>query len=65
MALPAADLSPDLAELFITGPVRLGDTLVVTKTDLNKCGRCWRHLPEVTEDGDLCDRCEGVVDGQA
>ena len=30
-------------------------------TQLNKCGRCWRHLPEVTEDHDLCDRCEGVV----
>jgi isoleucyl-tRNA synthetase len=27
----------------------------------HKCGRCWRHLPEVTEDGDLCDRCEKVV----
>ncbi|MEO7814142.1 MAG: isoleucine--tRNA ligase, partial [Sphingomicrobium sp.] len=63
VALPEANLSTDLAELFITGPVRLGDTLTVTKTDLNKCGRCWRHLPEVTEDGDLCDRCEGVVRG--
>ncbi|MGQ0661906.1 isoleucine--tRNA ligase [Sphingosinicella sp.] len=29
----------------------------------NKCGRCWRHLPEVVEDGDLCGRCEGVVNG--
>ncbi|MEQ7873457.1 isoleucine--tRNA ligase [Sphingomonas sp. ASV193] len=34
---------------------------VAHKTAHHKCGRCWRHLPEVTEDGDLCDRCEGVV----
>ena len=33
----------------------------VRKTTNHKCGRCWRHLPEVSEDGDLCDRCEGVV----
>ena len=28
-----------------------------------KCGRCWRHLPEVAEDGGLCARCEEVVNG--
>ncbi|NLR69445.1 isoleucine--tRNA ligase [Novosphingobium sp. ERN07] len=27
----------------------------------HKCGRCWRLLPEVTEDGALCARCEDVV----
>ena len=35
----------------------------VAKTELEKCGRCWRHLPEVAEDGALCARCEGVVGG--
>jgi isoleucyl-tRNA synthetase len=35
----------------------------VGKTDNHKCGRCWRHLPEVTEDGDLCKRCDEVVNG--
>jgi isoleucyl-tRNA synthetase len=35
-----------------------GQTLV---SDYHKCGRCWRHLPEVTEDGTLCDRCDEVV----
>jgi isoleucyl-tRNA synthetase len=34
-----------------------------TKTTHHKCGRCWRHLPEVTEDGALCGRCEDVVHG--
>jgi len=33
----------------------------VTRTTNHKCGRCWRHLPEVTEDGDLCARCDEVV----
>ena len=33
----------------------------VTRTDYHKCGRCWRHLPEVAEDGALCDRCAEVV----
>ncbi|HEX6071940.1 MAG TPA: zinc finger domain-containing protein [Sphingomicrobium sp.] len=31
--------------------------------DWHKCGRCWRLLPEVKADGDLCDRCSGVVNG--
>jgi isoleucyl-tRNA synthetase len=35
----------------------------VRKTEYEKCGRCWRHLPEVTEDGALCARCEDVVNG--
>jgi isoleucyl-tRNA synthetase len=49
-----------LAELFITSTVHKGDWKVV-KTSNHKCGRCWRHLPEVAADGDLCDRCENVV----
>jgi isoleucyl-tRNA synthetase len=36
---------------------------IVTKTTHHKCGRCWRHLPEVSEDGSLCARCEDVLDG--
>lgn len=37
----------------------------VTKTTNHKCGRCWRHLPEVVDDGALCDRCDTVVNGNA
>jgi isoleucyl-tRNA synthetase len=33
----------------------------VVPTENHKCGRCWRHLPEVTEDGALCARCEDVL----
>ncbi|KPL69008.1 isoleucine--tRNA ligase [Erythrobacter sp. SG61-1L] len=52
-----------LAELFITASVThaKGDEVTVTATSRHKCGRCWRHLPEVAEDGALCDRCESVV----
>ncbi|WP_321325135.1 isoleucine--tRNA ligase [uncultured Parasphingorhabdus sp.] len=35
--------------------------IAVTKTDNHKCGRCWRLLPEVEEDGALCDRCAEVL----
>jgi isoleucyl-tRNA synthetase len=52
----------DLQELFITSTVHSGDWKVV-KTSNFKCGRCWRHLPEVKSDGDLCDRCIEVVNG--
>lgn len=38
-------------------------SLEVSRTKNHKCGRCWRHLPEVTEDGALCGRCEAVVNG--
>ncbi len=51
----------DLAELFIVSKVDAGADVTVTPTERHKCGRCWRHLPEVTQDGALCDRCEKVV----
>ena len=51
-----------LQELFITSTVHEGDWNVA-ETKNKKCGRCWRYLPEVTEDGALCDRCEDVVNG--
>jgi isoleucyl-tRNA synthetase len=57
--LPAP--SGELAELFIVAAVEPGEAVTVTPTDRLKCGRCWRHLPEVKTDGDLCDRCAGVV----
>ncbi|MDY7524926.1 isoleucine--tRNA ligase [Sphingomonas sp. 10B4] len=62
VVVPEAPLPvAELAELFIVAQVTLGDTLAVARTDFHKCGRCWRLLPEVDEDGDLCDRCEAVV----
>ncbi|GAB5352087.1 isoleucine--tRNA ligase [Qipengyuania sp. 483] len=62
-AVPEGFTDDDLAELFITASVTRGQVgeVSVTRTDENKCGRCWRLLPSVSEDGALCDRCEDVV----
>ena len=62
VAVPDAPLEPDaLAELFIVAKVSPGGGLDVTRTTYEKCGRCWRHLPEVTAEGELCARCAEVV----
>jgi isoleucyl-tRNA synthetase len=55
----------DLAELFIVSDVAANpsDHVSVERTALLKCGRCWRHLPEVVEDETLCARCEEMVSG--
>jgi len=69
--------SVDFAEIGIVAKVEVcdgdpgafdlrdGDPIAfeVQKTAFEKCGRCWRHLPEVKEDSALCDRCEAVVHG--
>jgi isoleucyl-tRNA synthetase len=67
--------SVDLSEMFITAEVISGpvpDELSHTGQGLgwraqpsthHKCGRCWRHLPEVSEDGALCNRCTEVLNG--
>jgi isoleucyl-tRNA synthetase len=70
--------SVDLAEIGIVAKVDVvdGDPAVarqaegtdpiafeVRKTEAEKCGRCWRHLPEVETSGALCERCDSVVNG--
>jgi isoleucyl-tRNA synthetase len=71
LAMPEADVAamhvaPDeLAEIYIVSEVQpgAGEIIAVTRSEHEKCGRCWRHLPEVEEDGALCGRCEEVVNG--
>ena len=58
--VPSSENPGLLAELFITSTVHQGD-LKVVKTNNHKCGRCWRHMPDVASDGDLDARCEGVL----
>ncbi len=62
-AVPEGFSDADLAELFITASVTRGDsdTVTVSRTSEDKCGRCWRLLPSVAEDGALCERCASVV----
>jgi isoleucyl-tRNA synthetase len=61
--VPAGFDEAALAELFITASVTIADSeaVQVTRSPEDKCGRCWRLLPSVAEDGALCDRCETAV----
>ena len=60
VTVPAMPLPPaELAEAFIVAKVGEGE-VSVERTAYEKCGRCWRHLPEVV-DGGLCERCAEVV----
>ena len=62
VTIPEPALDPAaLEEVFIVSVARAGDTLTVTRTENHKCGRCWRHLPEVEADGSLCNRCDTVL----
>lgn len=60
----------DLTELCIVADVTLTKSqpdlsnlgiVTIEPTTYRKCGRCWRHLPEVTEDGALCGRCSEML----
>ena len=67
----------DLAEIAITSAITVEDGAppagayaladvprvgaVPAMADGHKCGRCWRVLPEVAEDGALCGRCAEAV----
>jgi isoleucyl-tRNA synthetase len=60
----------DWSEICISARMTLSEPqsefngpILITKTTNHKCGRCWRHLPEVDEDGALCRRCADVVGG--
>jgi isoleucyl-tRNA synthetase len=66
----------DLAEIAIVSAVDFGLQMPIKQTEPrhwveftakvtgnHKCGRCWRHLPEVSEDDALCARCDIVVNG--
>jgi len=53
----------DFAEIAIVARIEMGkgDGIMVKPSEWHKCGRCWRLLPEVKEDGTLCDRCDEVL----
>ncbi|MEO6040605.1 MAG: isoleucine--tRNA ligase [Croceibacterium sp.] len=61
--IPAGVEDAQLAELFISAAVSraTGAGVTVRPSSDAKCGRCWRLLPDVPEDGALCHRCEAVV----
>lgn len=61
---PAGFSDADLADLFITASVTRSDSdsVTISRTTHHKCGRCWRLLPEVADDGALCGRCESALE---
>ncbi len=65
--LVAAVQSVDFDELCIVSASSVSegehDRVAIARTEKEKCGRCWRHLPEVDEVGALCARCDEVVNG--
>ena len=64
----------DLAKLFIVSHVDVasaddtiadsfeGVGITMSLARGKKCGRCWQYREEVATDGDLCTRCQDVVD---
>ena len=61
---PAAQPTVAATTTQPTAPVAMPDASTATevrKTDHHKCGRCWRHVPEVETDGALCGRCEDML----
>ncbi|MEO6152609.1 MAG: isoleucine--tRNA ligase [Croceibacterium sp.] len=62
-AVPAGVDAALLAEIFISAAVTRSDggAVSVSPSEDAKCGRCWRLLSEVAEDGGLCTRCEDAL----
>jgi isoleucyl-tRNA synthetase len=56
--LPPTDTATDAVEIEGFGRVGISWTPARGK----KCGRCWQYREEVAEEGDLCARCQQVVD---
>ena len=50
----------DVEWVEVEGIGRIG--IAWTPARGRKCGRCWTYREEVVEDGDLCGRCQSVVD---
>ncbi|MDQ2877699.1 MAG: isoleucine--tRNA ligase [Pseudomonadota bacterium] len=62
VTVPRAPLPLDLlAEIFIVAKVSEGEEIAARRTAFHKCGRCWRHLPDVAADGALDARCAEVI----
>ncbi|QJQ31120.1 isoleucine--tRNA ligase [Sphingomonas lacunae] len=62
MAEVAGVSAEELTEIAIVASVDYaGADVSVSPSTHHKCGRCWRHLPDVAEEAALCGRCETVL----
>ena len=63
VVMEAAVTMPTTIAIAIVARIEMGvgDGIIVKPSDWHKCGRCWRLLPEVPEDGALCRRCDNAV----
>ncbi|WP_199553655.1 isoleucine--tRNA ligase [Sandaracinobacteroides hominis] len=60
--------SVNFAELCIVSSVEAvtgAEQVRVTISDDARCARCWRYLPDVMPETQLCGRCTEAVDGKA
>jgi len=55
---PADDSLTDFVEFEGIGRVAIS----MSTARGHKCGRCWLYREEVVNDGELCARCQDVVD---
>ncbi len=59
------DYGVDFAEICITSAVQMkkgsSESAEFQKAPGSKCERCWKVLPEVEANGDLCNRCDDAV----
>ena len=60
---PAAAAGAETESIDVEGIGRIG--IAWTPARGQKCGRCWHYREEVATEGDLCARCQEVVDGLA
>lgn len=57
-------IAGEMADICIVSDLQVkeGDPSVkIEKAPGQKCSRCWKVLPEVSQNGDLCNRCTDVV----
>ncbi|PCI52941.1 MAG: isoleucine--tRNA ligase [Alphaproteobacteria bacterium] len=58
-------VTSDMADICITSSITVeegSDEITISKADGNKCDRCWKVLPEVSVETQLCNRCTDAVD---
>ncbi len=59
-------LKDEMADICITSQIEISDgalSVKIKKADGDKCLRCWKVLPEVSETtGHLCNRCSDAVE---